>query len=259
LLNTFESIVTVLLIVGGSLALLLILRFFWPGDQRRPHNELIGWQISVLGTAYAVIVGFMLYAAWTNFELADGNAEAEANALVNVVRIAQSLPAPQNRKVRDLGSEYVDIMLNEEWPAMDRLTVSPHSRRVIEQLWTTVMSAPVHNASEQTSLDHTITQLAKMTEHRRLRELQVNSNLPEILWAVLVIGAVLTISSACLFDIANFRLHMMQVFMLSFLLALALVAISDINRPFQGAVHVAPAGFEKARLTLARMNPTGHE
>ena len=251
MLSTFQNIAIVLLIIGGALALLWLLRLFWPGEQRRPHNELIGWQISVLGTAYAVIVGFMLYAVWTNFEVADGNAEAEANSLVNVVRIARGLPSAQ--KIADLGRRYVEIMLTQEWPAMSRLVVDPSSHPVMEQLWTTLMKTPIHNASEQTSLDHAITQLAKMTEHRRLRVLQANANLPEILWTVLIIGAILTIVSACLFDTANFKLHLIQVSMLSLLLALVLVAIADINRPFQGSVHVVPAGWDQARATLARM------
>jgi len=32
--------------------------YYWPPEQRRAHNDLIGWQLSVLGTTYAVIIGF---------------------------------------------------------------------------------------------------------------------------------------------------------------------------------------------------------
>ncbi|MDE3179497.1 MAG: hypothetical protein KGM47_07520 [Acidobacteriota bacterium] len=37
-------------------ALLLLLRRVWPLHLRRDHNDLIGWQLSVLGTTYGVIV-----------------------------------------------------------------------------------------------------------------------------------------------------------------------------------------------------------
>lgn len=251
MLSALETTAMVSLIVGGSVAFLWLLRVFWPAEQRRPHNDLIGWQISVLGTSYAVIIGFMLYAVWTNFEVADGNAEAEANSLVNLVRSARGLPSAQSQKVLNLGRQYVDIMLTQEWPAMNRLTFAPASHQVIEQLWLTLIKTPIHNSMEQTSLDHAMSELTKMTEHRRLRQLQARSNLPDILWTVLVVGAILTILSACLFDISSFKLHLIQVFMLSFLLALVLVAIADINRPFQGAVHVLASGFENARDTLA--------
>jgi hypothetical protein len=255
MLNAPESILIIVLIVSGSVGLVWLIRYVWPAEQRRLHNDLIGWQVSILGTSYAVIIGFMLYAVWTNFQIADGNAEAEANSLVNVVRIAQGLPAPRNQEIRDLGSQYVEIMLTQEWPAMSRLAFSPMSRRVVRQLWTIMMNTPIHNASEQISLDHAMSELTKMTEYRRL-QLQAHSDLPEILWAVLVTGAILTITSACLFDTANFKLHVLQVFMLSLMLSLVLVAISDINRPFQGSVHVSPAGFERARSTLNDLKST---
>ena len=92
-----------------------------------------------------------------------------------------------------------------------------------------------------------------MTEHRRQRQIQVFSDLPDILWTVLIAGAAVTIISACLFGSADFTLHMVQVGALSLMLALNLVAIADINRPFQGSVHVSPIGFERARITLREL------
>ncbi len=238
-------------IIGGSLAFLLLVHRFWPPEQRRQHNDLIGWQITVLGTTYAVVVGFMLYAVWTNFELASGNAEGEANCLVNVVRSAQGLEKADRQAIQDLARDYVEVMLNEEWPAMSRVDVSPSSHRCVQKLWAQVTGAEAHSAAEQTSLDHTYAELSKMTEYRRLRQLQVDAGLPAILWAVLTVGAIVTIVSACLFGSADLKLHFVQVAALSLLISLVLAAISDINRPFQGSVHVTPVGFERARAILS--------
>jgi hypothetical protein len=41
------------------------------------------------------------------------------------------------------------------------------------------------------------------------------------------------------------------VIVLSFLISLVLVAIADIDRPYQGDVKVSPAGFELALQTFA--------
>ncbi len=250
MLNQGESIAIIVLIVAASVAFLWLLSRAWPTEMRRKHNDLIGWQISVLGTTYAVIVGFMLYAVWTAFQYAEVNAEVEANTLVSVARSAEGLPAGEREKIQNLASDYVNVMLTEEWPAMNRLTVSPKSHQIVEQLWTTVMNTQVHSTLEQIALDHTITDLRTMTDHRRTRDLEVNADLPGILWAILILGAIVTIVSACLFGGSDFRLQMAQVLMLSLLIASALVAIADINRPFQGSVHVSPAGFVRARATL---------
>jgi hypothetical protein len=249
-LNAFQNLTIVAAILAGSIAFLWGLQRVWPNERRRPHNDLIGWQVTVLGTTYAVIVGFMLYTVWTDFQLADGNAEAEANCLVNLARSAEGFSNTQRLEVQNLARGYVDTMLADEWPAMNSLRFSPESHRIIQQLWATMTQVQAHNASEQTNLDHALTELSDMTMHRRLRELQALSSLPGILWAVLIVGAVMTIVSACLFGSAEFKLHLVQVAMLAAILSLALVAIADINRPFQGAVHVSPTGFIHAREAI---------
>jgi hypothetical protein len=118
-------------------------------------------------------------------------------------------------------------------------------------MWATVSEAELRNASEQTSLDHTMTELSNMTQHRRIRQLQSASTLPGVLWAVLIVGAAITIMSCCLFGSDNFALHMVQIIVLALMLSMALVAIADINRPFQGSVHVRAGGFERAQQTFA--------
>ncbi len=50
-----------------SLAFTLWLNRMWPCEKRPNQNDLIGWQLSILGTTYAVILGFMLYAVWSEF------------------------------------------------------------------------------------------------------------------------------------------------------------------------------------------------
>jgi Protein of unknown function (DUF4239) len=240
--------------VAGSLGFLALLYRVWPVEERRPHNDLIGWQITVLGTTYAVVLGFMLYAVWTNFELADGHAEAEANCLVNMVRSAQGLPEAERQEIRNLAQEYVSQMLTHEWPAMSRVNTTYTSDKTVQKLWAAITRAETRNSSEQTSRDHAFAELSRMTEYRRLRQLQVISDLPGILWAVLISGAVVTIVSSCLFGGADLRLHFIQVGALALLVSLILLAIADINRPFQGAVHVQPLGFERARGTLEQLN-----
>jgi len=218
------------------------------------QNDLVGWNITVLGTIYAVIVGFMLYAVWTNLGIASANAAGEANCLVNVARSAQGLREDQRNVAQRLAGEYVHVMLTQEWAAMRSGRVSPASARITEQLWAMLTRMETTKSSEQASRDHALMELSCMTDHRRLRELEVSEQLPGILWAVLILGAVVTILSSCLFGSTDFRLHAMQVTTLSFVISLVLVAIADLNRPFQGTVHVPASAFEHARDTLAELN-----
>jgi hypothetical protein len=45
-------------------------------------------------------------------------------------------------------------------------------------------------------------------------------------------------------------LHGLQVFAFSLLIGLVLVAIADIDRPFQGSVHVQDSAFRRAQTNM---------
>jgi len=253
-LTTFENIIVVLACTLAPLPFLWLLNHFWPSALRREHNEIIGWQVGVLGTTYAVIMGFMLYAVWTSYQDATINAEAEANCLVSVYRLADGLPSPQRDQVHQLSRRYADIVIGEEWPVMHEGDLSLSGQDTIHELWTTVMQAKPTSFGEETSMHLTLDEISQMTEHRRVRQLEGQSKLPRILWVLLIVGGAITTLSSCLFGIENFKLHCIQVVSLALMLSLILVAIADIDRPFQGTVHITPRGFERARATFSQ-NP----
>jgi hypothetical protein len=224
--------------------------YYWPAEQRRVHNDLIGWQLSVLGTTYAVIIGFMLYTVWTDFGAAELNADAEANSLVNLYRLTAGLEPAQGAKLRELARAYGDQVVNQEWPEMSANAVPVESRVVTAQMWATLTSAKGATPAEITAEDHSLSELSAMSGHRRIRLVESAARIPGVLWFVLLIGGAVTIASSCLFGAANGMLHVVQVTAFSLLIALVLAAIADINRPFQGSVHVSDYAFRRAQIDM---------
>src|SRR5271169_1156094 len=102
MLTLTQNCIVVAAGVIGSLLFMAALNRIWPCEKRRHHNDLIGWQLSILGTTYAVIMGFMLYAVWTAFGEATLNADLESNSVGNVYRLADGLPEPQRTQLRGL-------------------------------------------------------------------------------------------------------------------------------------------------------------
>ena len=250
MLNTFQSVFLLLCFVVASLAFNWALKRVWPSTKRREHNDQIGWQLSVLGTTYAVILGFMLYAVWNAFGAADLNVDLEANALVNLYRIADALPEQQRTELRKLARDYADEAVREEWPQMNRGEVPSELRNLNPKMWEALTSIKSASAAELMAEDHALSELSALSQYRRTRILQSSSRMPTVLWALLIAGGILSIVSCCLFGSNNEALHSLQVFAFSFLIALALVAIGDINRPFQGWVHVGTVAFERAQQNM---------
>ncbi len=217
---------------------------------RKESNDFTGAVVAVIGTTYAVILAFTLAGVWNMFQQAQANEEQEANSLVNVFRIASQLQDTNARAIQQLCARYADNALNREWPAMLNREMPPEGGEMIDQFWTLAGQAQAHAQPDAIAAYQLMEELRGLTQYRRIRATQNRETLPFILWAVLIIGGIITVVSSCFFGVANFRIHLLQVFMLSFLISLVLVAIANIDRPYQGPVRVTPEGFRYALNTL---------
>ena len=117
-------------------------------------------------------------------------------------------------------------------------------------MWDTLLSMKTASPTELMAEGQALHELGEMNQHRRIRQLQSTSRLPPILWFVLLTGGVVTVGSSCLFGSGSTRLHGLQVATFSLLIALVLVAIADIDRPFQGTVNVSDVAFRRAVETM---------
>jgi len=219
---------------------------------RKESNDFTGAVVAVIGTTYAVILAFTLAGVWNMFQQAQANEEQEANSLVNVFRIASQLQDTNARAIQQLCARYADNALDREWPAMLNREMPPEGGVMIDQFWTLAGQAQSRAPSGAIAAYQLMEELRGLTQYRRIRATQNRETLPFILWAVLITGGIITVVSSCFFGVANFRIHLLQVFMLSFLISLVLVAIANIDRPYQGPVRVTPEGFRNAVRTLDR-------
>jgi hypothetical protein len=249
MLTLTQNILILVFTLCGSLLFMVGLNRIWPVGKRHTQNDLVGWQLSVLGTTYAVTLGFMLYTDWTNFNAAYLNAEMEANALRNIYRIAQALPQ-QRDQIEGLTIDYAEAVIAHDWPDMAAGHLPEVSHRINEDMWKTLLSIKVTAPSELMAQDHALSELSQLTLHRRTRLLQSTYSLPSIFWCVLLTGGVLTVLSVSMFGSANQRVHTLQVFSLTLLITLVMLAIADVDRPYRGWVHISSYAFDRALQTM---------
>jgi len=250
MLTRTQNIVILIIMMVGAMLFMAVLNRIWPREKRREHNDLIGWQLGILGTTYAVILGFMLYTVWTTFGEAELNVNLEANALRNVYSLAEGLPEPQRVQLVMQTRAYADTVVDHDWPEMARSRIPEQSLLINQAMWKTLMSVKVATPSEITAEDHAISELSSLTEHRRTRLVQSAYRLPTIFWCVLLVGGAVTILSASMFGSINVRLHALQVFCFTLLITLVLLAIADVNLPFRGWVHVSNFAFIRAQQNM---------
>jgi Protein of unknown function (DUF4239) len=248
-LSLTGNIVILVVAMAASLVFTLAMNRLWPVGLRYTENDLVGWQLSVLGTTYAVTLGFMLYTEWGDFKAADLNVELEANALRNIYRLAQGLPHDR-ADIERLTNSYATEVVERDWPQMGRGGTPEESHEVNEQLWKSLLSVVIEKPMEIEAHHQALNELSLLTQYRRTRLLDSKYELPVIFWCVLLVGGSLTIVSVSIFGSRQPRIHMLQVLSLTLLITLVMLTIADIDKPFQGWVHVGDYAFRRALETM---------
>jgi uncharacterized protein DUF4239 len=249
LLTFTGNIVILVLVMAASLVFTLAMNRLWPPAQRYSESDQAGSQLSVLGTIYAVTLGFMLYTVWGEYKAVELNIELEANALRDIYRLAQGLPHDR-AVIGRLTVAYATEVVERDWPEMNRGGTPEESYEVNEDLWKALLSAAIEKPMEIAAHDHALSELTLLTQHRRTRLLQNHYEIPGIFWCVLLVGGILTIVSVSIFGSRQPRIHMLQVLSLTLLITLVMLAIADIDKPFQGWVRVSDYPFRRALETM---------
>jgi hypothetical protein len=247
------DVLIIIACVVAALAFLLAVTRSSGAHERKESNDFTGAVVAVIGTTYAVILAFMLSGVWNMSQQAQANEEQEANALVNIWRIGEQLPAAEGKSIEELCRRYAQYVVDQEWPAMQELSPIPkETDTVINQLWSVAGQSQAHAGSDSIAIYQLMEELRLLTEYRRIRLMHSREELPGILRAVLIVGGIITVAASCFFGVPSFRFHVLQVAVLTFLLSLVLVAIADIDRPYQGPVKVEPNGLRYAQQTFAQ-------
>jgi hypothetical protein len=221
----------------------LLVRRFVPIDRIAVNNEVAGFKFATLGVVYAVLLGFAVIVVWERFEEAEGAVSREAGALASMYRLSGGLDPPTRAGLYDRLSEYAVSSIRDDWPAMSRATQSSQTRAALTRVYDAVLSHAAENSREAAILAELLNQLDHITQERRLRLDLASGIVPGLVWIVLLLGAILTLSFTFFFGLENLTAQTVMTGMLSLLIFSALFVAMCIDHPFTGPVRVAPEAF----------------
>ena len=216
-----------------------------PPALREEHNDVAGFIYAVLGVAYAVLLAFVVIAVWQNYETAKTNVDTEANELAGVYFLASQLPEPQRTHVQDLARRYARVVVEQEWSMMEQGQTSPRADSLLRQLRSKLLKFDPSTEREQVLYEGGLTQLHDALDARRSRLLEVREGIPNLLWVVLVVGGVITVSFTYLFGLKSNLAHALMVAALTLLICAILFTIGEFDYPFSGVVEIRPDAFRE--------------
>lgn len=244
--------VIVLVTVVVSLIGLVLVRRAAPPKSLAKHTDVAGYIYAVVGVIYAVILAFVVIAAWEEHRDAQAAAAAEASAVLNLARMANGWPAEDRTIVEAALVGYARQVVDVEWPAMSRGDFAPTTATItVNRLWQALNEADETAATKGASYEAAWLQLEALSEARRNRLLLGQDGLPMSMMVILIVGAVVTVAFTYLFAVDDSRIQALMTASLTLLIALLLLLQYQLGMPFQGDSAIEPTAME---LVLAEID-----
>lgn len=197
-----------IIIGGGTLLAMLgpaLVRRYVALDRLTINNEIAGFKFATFGVLYAVLLAFVIIVVWEKFSDAEANVLREAGAAENLFRLSQGLGDFSGADLRKSVAAYLKAAMADDWPAMDKGTV--HAGGAAKQALDAIyrMLSVVNDQRNRAIVAEIFSQLDRITEARRSRLIAAEGAVPDVIWLVLLGGAVVTIAFTFFFGMESLR------------------------------------------------------
>ena len=241
-------LITVAVTAVAVTAMLLVRRrapegsFFADGDRA-------AGVFGVLATGFSVLLGFIVFLAFTSYDQARSGAETEALTVVQQIETAQFFPADSANELTGELICYGRSVVNEEWERMRKGTLGDHINPWGVELFRTLEGIQPRRASEQSAYDKWLEQTSTREEARQDRVHGAVGVIPTPLWIVLVFVAAVIFVFMLFFADSGERAVVQSMLMgavVSAIVALFLLLLA-LDRPFQpGVGGLDPVAMERS-------------
>ena len=217
-----------------------IVRRYVPLDRLSANNEVAGFKFATVGVIYAVLLAFAILVVWERFNKADSDVANEASAAATVFRLTQGLDADHGAAVRKATTNYLREAVDKDWPAMGQGTSSRDVTIALTEIYDAVLKFHTFGSFESLVVAEILRDVDRISEMRRQRLVAASGVVPGIIWAILFIGAFVTIGFTLFFGTANLRAQTVMSGAVAIVIFSGLLTVVAIDHPFAGTVKVGP-------------------
>ncbi|MBN8569613.1 MAG: DUF4239 domain-containing protein [Ignavibacteria bacterium] len=241
-------IISIPLIITLSVLLsmfgLIFVRKRYTEGYLRDNHEVGGYFFNAFGLLYAVLIAFVVYVTWTEFDTSIRDIELEANQTYLLYFNAGEFPEPSKTEIRNAVKDYINVVINDEWKKLPAGDSDMKATYVITKLFDLYSKVDKSYSVNSKFYEESITRLNELSELRRLRILASISHVPTVVWIILIIGWVVSIAFTYFFGMKNAAVHYTLVGILCSVNALLLFLIYDLDHPFTGNDKISTHAFE---------------
>ncbi|RPI15109.1 MAG: DUF4239 domain-containing protein [Ignavibacteriae bacterium] len=243
--SSLSFFIVVAVSVAIALFGLMLVRKRYSPEKLRENHEVAGFIFNAFGLIYAVLLAFVVFAAWTEYETSKENIEAEANKLSDLYLDSEGFPEPIRAETRTRILKYAYIVVKDEWQKMENGERSEDARIVLEDIFKYYLSIDVNNIPNIYAYQESLKRLNELSESRRIRLLDSKDNVPGIIWLVVIVGAVISIGYTYLFGSYRASAQYIMTAALTITNSMVLFLIYILDHPFTGNNKILPDALQR--------------
>ncbi|WP_081490690.1 DUF4239 domain-containing protein [Terriglobus roseus] len=216
------------------------------------HNDIVGYFLAAITVFYGVTLGLVAIGTWNNYSAIQDKVDTEAQNVASLYRDVSSYPEPVRSQLRLDLKQYVREVIDHSWPQQRRGLVPAGSATYIDHLQEHLLQYSPQTSGQQVIYQESYRQFNELIESRRARLDSVNTSLPRSMWWMVILGALVSITTTMFFDLRSFQMHLWMTALMSGLLGLMIFLIATLDNPFRGKVSVSPIALERVYSQLMR-------
>ncbi len=229
--------------VGVSCLGLAIFQRLVHVEVRRAHNDLAGFTVAIISVTYAVLLAFIAIATWESYTRAEDIVQSEADFVGSIYRDTQGLPAEMGKDIRADLRDYVDIVIQREWPAQRNGDIPSEGWTPLHKLHSAIATMHPADLGESVIEAELLRTLNELYRARASRLSEAAGHIPDVVWWIIFFGGAITTGYTYLFGFNSLTMHMVMTASVAASLALVVVLIMALDWPFRGAVSISPSAF----------------
>ena len=225
----------------GAVLIRPILRAFL--RKRADINDLIGYMLSCFGVFYGLLLGLLAVAAYQNFSSVETIVSKEASALSALSRDVSAYPEPDRTNLIWLLRDYTRYVVHYAWPSQRKGIIPQEGNTRMIAFHEQLIRFEPQTPGQEILHAEALRQFNNYLEARRMRLFSVTTSIPGVMWAVVLVGALMNIALIWMFDMKLIN-HLFLGGILSAFMGLMIFLIASLDNPFRGELSISPAPFE---------------
>lgn len=252
-MNVAVAVLIVVVTTAVAVTTMLLVRRRAPAGSYFNDGDRAAGVFGVLATGFAVLLGFVVFLAFTSYDAARAGAEAEATTVAQQLETAQLLPADVSGQLTVELVCYARSVAGVQWDRMEDGTLGEELNPWGVALFETIEPVEPQTAAEQAAYGKWLDQTSEREGARVDRIHGAVGVIPTPLWFVLLFTSVVIFFYMLFFADSEERAVVQALLMgaVVSVIVTMLVLLQFLDNPFHGgAGSLQPVAMERTLLII---------